>query len=194
MWLCVCVCVCVVCVCACMRACVCVHACGCVCGCECVCVRGCGCVCVWVCVCMCMCVGVCVLYFCVYWGMRVPTQECCLPNPACLPSSSSSPPPPPPSHQDLIKDLKSELSGNLEECILALMEPSVLYDARCLRRAMKGMGTDEECLIEILCSRTNNEIAEIKKVYKSGELDSSYGRYLEVFVLKINDKRNFTNY
>jgi len=36
-----------------------------------------------------------------------------------------------------MNDLKSELSGNLEECLLALMEPSVLFDAKCLRRAMR---------------------------------------------------------
>lgn len=39
--------------------------------------------------------------------------------------------------KDLMNDLKSELSGNLEECLLAIMEPSVLFDAKCLRRAMR---------------------------------------------------------
>ena len=39
--------------------------------------------------------------------------------------------------QDLINELKSELSGNLEECLLAMMEPKDLYDAKCLRRAMR---------------------------------------------------------
>lgn len=36
-----------------------------------------------------------------------------------------------------MNDLKSELSGNLEECLLALMEPSVLFDAKCLRKGMR---------------------------------------------------------
>ena len=36
-----------------------------------------------------------------------------------------------------MNDLKSELSGNLEDCLLALLEPAALYDAKCLRRAMR---------------------------------------------------------
>jgi hypothetical protein len=68
--------------------------------------------------------------------------------------------------KDLIADLKSELGGKLEKVILALMTPTVLYDARELRAAMKGAGTDEGCLIEILASRTNEQIAQIKAAYK----------------------------
>lgn len=41
------------------------------------------------------------------------------------------------TEQDLIKDLKSELSGNVEELILALFMPSTYYDAWSLRHAMK---------------------------------------------------------
>ena len=47
--------------------------------------------------------------------------------------------------KDLIDDLKSELGGNLEDVTVAIMEPRILYDAKCLRAAMKvrvkvGMG------------------------------------------------------
>jgi len=68
--------------------------------------------------------------------------------------------------RDLIEDLKSELGGKLEKVILALMTPAVFYDARELRAAMKGAGTDEGVLIEILSSRSNAEIARIKAAYK----------------------------
>ena len=39
--------------------------------------------------------------------------------------------------QDLIDDLKSELSGNFEQVIVGMMTPTVLYDVQELRRAMK---------------------------------------------------------
>jgi len=68
--------------------------------------------------------------------------------------------------RDLIDDLKSELGGKLEKVVLALMTPAVFYDARELRAAMKGVGTDEGALIEILASRSNEEIARIKAAYK----------------------------
>ena len=39
--------------------------------------------------------------------------------------------------QDLIRDLKSELDDNFEAFILALMDKKAVFDAKCLRRAMK---------------------------------------------------------
>lgn len=69
--------------------------------------------------------------------------------------------------KDLIKELKSELSGNFEKTVLALLKSSTLFDATELKEAIKGAGTDEQCLIEILASRSNSEIHEINKVYKT---------------------------
>ena len=37
-------------------------------------------------------------------------------------------------------DLKSELSGNFEQVILAMMTPTVLYDVQELRKAMRVRG------------------------------------------------------
>ncbi|XP_071808999.1 annexin A4-like [Asterias amurensis] len=68
--------------------------------------------------------------------------------------------------KDLIKDLKSELSSKLEECILALFMPQDYYDAHQIHKAIKGLGTDEEILIEILCSRTNEQIKALCVEYK----------------------------
>ena len=45
--------------------------------------------------------------------------------------------------QDLIKDLKSELSGNFEDVVIAMFAKPRDYDAECLKKAIKGVGTDE---------------------------------------------------
>uniref|UniRef100_A0A8D8UUL6 Annexin n=1 Tax=Cacopsylla melanoneura TaxID=428564 RepID=A0A8D8UUL6_9HEMI len=68
--------------------------------------------------------------------------------------------------KDLIKELKSELSGNFEELILALMVPTPLFLARELHDAMAGLGTTESTLIEILCSASNAEIHAIRHAYE----------------------------
>ncbi|TMS03687.1 annexin A1a [Larimichthys crocea] len=62
--------------------------------------------------------------------------------------------------------LKSALKGDLEDVVLALLKTPAQYDAQQLKLAMKGLGTDEDTLIEILASRTNREILDIKKAYK----------------------------
>ncbi|XP_005389942.1 PREDICTED: annexin A11 [Chinchilla lanigera] len=69
--------------------------------------------------------------------------------------------------KDLIKDLKSELSGNFEKTILALMKTPVLFDVSEIKEAIKGAGTDEACLIEILASRSNEHIRELSRAYKA---------------------------
>uniref|UniRef100_A0AAX7VV83 Annexin n=1 Tax=Astatotilapia calliptera TaxID=8154 RepID=A0AAX7VV83_ASTCA len=68
--------------------------------------------------------------------------------------------------KDLTKDLKSELTGNFEDLVLAMLKTPAQFDASELREAIKGAGTDEACLIEILSSRSNSEIQEIARIYK----------------------------
>uniref|UniRef100_A0A2P2HY67 Annexin n=2 Tax=Hirondellea gigas TaxID=1518452 RepID=A0A2P2HY67_9CRUS len=76
--------------------------------------------------------------------------------------------------KDLIKDLKSELGGNLELVILAMMLPTNILLADNLNEAMKGIGTNENTLVEILCTRNNREIQELKAAYQS-----RYGKPLQ---------------
>ncbi|KCV70358.1 hypothetical protein H696_02685 [Fonticula alba] len=67
--------------------------------------------------------------------------------------------------RDLMKDLKSELSGNFRKVVRARFRSLAEYDAACLHKAMRGAGTDESCLIEILCTRSNPEIHMIRDAY-----------------------------
>lgn len=76
--------------------------------------------------------------------------------------------------KDLFHDLKSELTGNYENLVCAMLKAPDHFDASELREAIKGAGTDEACLIEILSSRSNAEICAINQVYKS-----EYGKTLE---------------
>uniref|UniRef100_A0A3Q2E520 Annexin n=1 Tax=Cyprinodon variegatus TaxID=28743 RepID=A0A3Q2E520_CYPVA len=95
--------------------------------------------------------------------------------------------------KDLVSALKSEIGGLFEDLIVALMMPPVLYDATLLHKAIKGAGTDDEVLIEILASRTGEQIKEIIKVYKkefgnklekdiSSDTGGSYGRLLVILL------------
>ena len=67
--------------------------------------------------------------------------------------------------KSLFDDLKNELSGNFEDAVIALFYPPVDYDCYQLRKAMKGLGTNEDTLIEILATRSNERINLIKQRY-----------------------------
>ncbi|NXD46171.1 ANX12 protein, partial [Copsychus sechellarum] len=62
--------------------------------------------------------------------------------------------------------LKKALKGRLEDVVVALLKTPAQFDAEELRASMKGLGTDEDTLIEILASRTNQEITEANRYYK----------------------------
>uniref|UniRef100_A0A0N5B6N0 Annexin n=1 Tax=Strongyloides papillosus TaxID=174720 RepID=A0A0N5B6N0_STREA len=69
--------------------------------------------------------------------------------------------------KDLIKELKSELSWDFEDLMVALMQSPHEYDATELYKSMEGLGTRENVLIEIMCSRSNYEINQIKAYYRT---------------------------
>jgi len=68
--------------------------------------------------------------------------------------------------QELLADIKSDLSGDFEKLALTLFRSNVEQDAVALREAVAGLGTDEKAIIDILCTRDNSEINLIKTVYR----------------------------
>ncbi|KAJ4927696.1 hypothetical protein JOQ06_015499 [Pogonophryne albipinna] len=70
------------------------------------------------------------------------------------------------THKDLAAALKKALSGELEVLLLELLMPPLQYEAYRLQQAMVGLGTDEETLLEILCTHSGMELQEISAAYK----------------------------
>ena len=66
----------------------------------------------------------------------------------------------------LEEDLKSELNGDFEDIIIALLKPRFEYEAECIREAIKGVGTREHIVLEILCTKESSEIDQLKQAYK----------------------------
>lgn len=72
--------------------------------------------------------------------------------------------------KDLLSDIKKETSNNFQRLLLALLTPMIQYYCQELSEAMRGEGTDEDALIEILCGGLPNRIihtivAEYKRLY-----------------------------
>ena len=76
--------------------------------------------------------------------------------------------------RDLLADLKSELHGKFEDAMIALFTDPIEYDADELRKAMKGIGTNEDTLIEIIASRPPAILRQIKEKF-----NEKYKRDLE---------------
>ena len=79
--------------------------------------------------------------------------------------------------KDLIQRIKKDLSGNFEDTVVGLFMTPPEYDAYCLYKAMKGLGTNDAVLIEIIGTRNNQEMQMIKD-----EFQKNYGKSLETWV------------
>ena len=77
-------------------------------------------------------------------------------------------------NEDLCARLQSELSGDFREAALGSFMTPAEYDAYCLNSALKGLGTKEGVVNEIIGSRTPQELQAIKQVYAA-----NYGELLE---------------
>lgn len=101
--------------------------------------------------------------------------------------------------KDLVDDLKGELGGKFETLIVGLMTPPLAYDVTLLRNAIKGAGTDEKVLVEVLASRTCQQVKDIVAAYRqeydddleedvSGDTSGHFKRLL-VILLQANRQK-----
>ena len=105
-------------------------------------------------------------------------------------------------NSDLIKDLEKALSGHFEDVVIGLFYTPLDYDCYQLRKAMKGLGTDDEALIEIICTRPPSFLKKIKERYsemypgrdlvRDIESDTS-GNFRKILVSLIEAKRPMKN-
>ncbi|GAU89972.1 hypothetical protein RvY_02456 [Ramazzottius varieornatus] len=71
--------------------------------------------------------------------------------------------------KSIIKAFKGELtilfSGHLDEVLEGLFKTPAEYEAQLLHHAITGISTDEDAVIDIICTRTNRELRSLKTEY-----------------------------
>merc|ERR1719229_1136402 len=100
--------------------------------------------------------------------------------------------------RNLMKDLKSELSGKFEKMVLGFWMDPGRYDAYLIEEACKGMGTDEDTLTEVICTASPAELQLMQKAWSldktmvhriKSETDSGSGNYCTLLVNILEGKR-----
>ena len=77
-------------------------------------------------------------------------------------------------HRILEADVEKEVSGHFELCLLSILRGPLQQDVWSLNKALKGAGTNEELLNDILIGRSNADMNAIKQTYQR-----TYRRSLE---------------
>ena len=66
---------------------------------------------------------------------------------------------------ELIKDLEKVLSGNVEKLVCGLINSFIDFDAEQIYLSMKGLGTDEDTLSEMIATKPSRHLNKIKQRY-----------------------------
>ena len=102
-------------------------------------------------------------------------------------------------NSDLIKDLQNAYSYHFRDVLVGLFYSPLDYDCYQIRKAVKGLGTDEDALIEILATRSPETIEQMKSRYKdmfpghdmiSDIKDDTSGSFWIVLKALLENKRN----
>jgi len=84
------------------------------------------------------------------------------------------------SKKDIEKAIKSEMSGDIEDGMLAIVrcaQYKPAYFAERLYKSMKGAGTNDKALIRAMVSRSEVDLVEVKAAF-----EMKYGQTLDQFV------------
>ena len=68
--------------------------------------------------------------------------------------------------KELSKAIESKISGDVKDLLLGCLLDKVDFDAGEINRAVKGAGTDEDLLSEIIATRPSRHIAHVRDKYK----------------------------
>jgi annexin A6 len=101
-------------------------------------------------------------------------------------------------NRDLLKDLNSETSGDYRRLLLALMKDEDEFAAEEVMRAVKGLGTDDRSLIELICTRNGGEMRRLKEAFQrlysrsmtDAVRDDTSGDYGRLLVAMIDSDRD----
>jgi hypothetical protein len=69
------------------------------------------------------------------------------------------------NQKSIREEFRSSFSGNFQEVLVSLFYTPLDYDCFQIYSAMKGIGTNEDSLIEIFATRSNERINQIKQRY-----------------------------
>jgi len=103
--------------------------------------------------------------------------------------------------RNLMKDFKNELGGKFEKMVLGFWMDPGGYDAHLVAEACSGMGTDEDVLTEVICTRTRSQMEAMKIAWPKdktlvervqSETDSTFGtsNYCTLLVSILEGSRN----
>ena len=68
---------------------------------------------------------------------------------------------------DLLQKLKKKTGGDVSSLFVASLTPLACYEAKQINKAFAGFGCDEDRLIELLCTRTDEQLTVIATEYQN---------------------------
>ena len=69
-------------------------------------------------------------------------------------------------NRELLDDLKKYTSSDLSTLLISIYRDPVEYDAELLYRAMKGIGTEDDIVIEVISFRSFERLSQIKQKFQ----------------------------